>query len=334
VKVDTAGGNDFQERERSENSFQPRDSSGRRREQLHQWRSSLVRSEHLRGTGAARHAGDPQCCGGLYHIYVDHRGNEKAGPRLDGSMSVICSQYRACTDHDIRELFRDAPDVLQCVWNRQRELADAKSTSDGAAHRLCCEIPVRSSQDGARTRLTEQFEKLIWLHAPDGQASSSISGGNLPPGGHDAGRRCSVQPNQGWELPVSGPEISTLIHVIVAFFIAGTLLFQWRAVHPVLSSHIGATILIVTGLYQFMAVGMPKADFQKTLEASGPAYHMLAGIKMMLAIAALFIAGAMVGRSGLMVKIRQSASKWLSLGIVLVIAVIAISRYLAQMPSG
>ncbi len=151
---------------------------------------------------------------------------------------------------------------------------------------------------------------------------------------------------------MSGPEISTLIHVIVAFFIAGTLLFQWRAVHPVLSSsdeddqirgqirsrwapmvHIGATILIVTGFYQLMAVGMPKVEFQKTLEESGPAYHMLAGIKMMLAIAALFIAGAMVGRSGLMVKIRQSASKWLSLGIVLVIAVIAISRYLAEMPS-
>ena len=151
---------------------------------------------------------------------------------------------------------------------------------------------------------------------------------------------------------MSGPEISTLIHVIVAFFIAGTLLFQWRAVHPVLSSsdeddqirgqirsrwapmvHIGATILIVTGFYQLMAVGMPKVEFQKTLEESVPAYHMLAGIKMMLAIAALFIAGAMVGRSGLMVKIRQSASKWLSLGIVLVIAVIAISRYLAEMPS-
>jgi uncharacterized membrane protein len=151
---------------------------------------------------------------------------------------------------------------------------------------------------------------------------------------------------------VSGPEISTLIHVIVAFFIAGTLLFQWRAVHPVLSTsdgddqireqirgrwapmvHVGATILIVTGLYQLMAVGMPKVEFQKTLEAGGPAYHMLFGIKFLLAIGALFIAGAMVGRSGLMVKIRQSASKWLSLGIVLVIAVIAISRYLAQMPS-
>ncbi len=151
---------------------------------------------------------------------------------------------------------------------------------------------------------------------------------------------------------MSGPEISTLIHVIVAFFIAGTLLFQWRAVHPVLSSsdgddqireqirsrwapmvHVGATILILTGLYQLMAVGMPKAEFQKTLESSGPAYHMLFGIKFLLAISALFIAGAMVGRSGLMVKIRQSASTWLSLGIVLVIAVIAISRYLAQMPS-
>ena len=35
---------------------------------------------------------------------------------------------------------------------------------------------------------------------------------------------------------LSGAEVSTLVHVIVAFFIAGTLLFQWRAIHPAVSA--------------------------------------------------------------------------------------------------
>ncbi|MDE0961196.1 MAG: hypothetical protein OSB09_10485, partial [Planctomycetota bacterium] len=146
--------------------------------------------------------------------------------------------------------------------------------------------------------------------------------------------------------------ISTLVHVIVAFFIAGTLFFQWRAVHPAVAAaadakqireairgrwapvmHIGTVLLIGTGIYQLMVLGMPKADLQKSTEAAGLPYHMLFGIKFLLALGILFIGNAMVGKSAALAFIREKAPMWLALACVMVIAVIVISRHLAEMPA-
>ncbi len=153
---------------------------------------------------------------------------------------------------------------------------------------------------------------------------------------------------------MSGPEISTLIHFIVAFFLAGTLFFQWRAVHPAVVSssdadgvrdgirsrwglfvRIGIVLLLVTGIYQLMVIGMPKADLQKALAegTAGMPYHMLFGIKFLLALWVFFISSAMVGRSSLLEGIRQNGSRWLGVTTVLVVVLLAISRHLAQMPS-
>ena len=151
---------------------------------------------------------------------------------------------------------------------------------------------------------------------------------------------------------LSGADISTLVHVIVAFFIAGTLLFQWRAIHPAVSaaadaekvretirSHwapvmrIGMVLLIGTGVYQLMVLGMPKAELQKSSEAAWLSYHMLFGIKFLLAMAILFIGNAMVGKSAALASIREKAPMWLGLACAMVIAVIVISRHLAEMPA-
>ena len=151
---------------------------------------------------------------------------------------------------------------------------------------------------------------------------------------------------------MSGPEISTLVHVIFAFFIAGTVFFQWRAVHPAVTSeagsaelkesirkrwapfvHIGILVLIITGLYQFMAVGMEKAAAQKEAGAAGASYHMLFGIKFLLAMGVFFVASAMAGRSEALAKIRMGASTWLGLSTLLVIGIIVISRMLAEIPA-
>jgi len=150
---------------------------------------------------------------------------------------------------------------------------------------------------------------------------------------------------------LSGPEISTLVHVIFGFFIAGAALFQWRAVHPAVTSEagsaevqesirthwapvvrIGIVVLLVTGLYQFMAFGLDKAVAQKGTEAAGE-YHMLFGIKVLLALGVFFIASAMVGRSEALAGMRKSASTWLGLSTLLVIGIIVISRMLAEIPA-
>ncbi len=151
---------------------------------------------------------------------------------------------------------------------------------------------------------------------------------------------------------MSGPEISTLVHVVFAFFIAGAALFQWRAVHPAVSSEpgsaevresirsrwspwlrIGIVVLLATGIYQLMAVGLDKATLQKETGAAGASYHMLFGIKFLLALGVFFISSAMVGRSEALEKMRQNGGTWLGVSSLLVIAIIAISRILAQIPS-
>ncbi len=152
---------------------------------------------------------------------------------------------------------------------------------------------------------------------------------------------------------MSGPEISTLVHVIFGFFIAGSVLFQWRAVQPALTSEegsdqvreairkrwapiaqLGILVILGTGFYQFMEIGMAKAALQKEAGAEGPSYHMLFGIKFLLAFGFFFIAAAMSGRSEALAKIRQGAITWAGLlATLLVIGILVITRMLALIPA-
>jgi hypothetical protein len=150
---------------------------------------------------------------------------------------------------------------------------------------------------------------------------------------------------------MSSFEISTLVHLLVAILIAGSVFIQWRAVHPAVTSeeggdgvrekirqrwapfvHLGSLLMILTGLYQLMVHGLATADHQKTLDDAGMPYHMLFGIKFLLAMGALFIASAMVGRSEALAGIRRNGGTWLGLGVILIIAVVVISRLLAGLP--
>ena len=95
--------------------------------------------------------------------------------------------------------------------------------------------------------------------------------------------------------------------------------------------HLGSLLLIVTGLYQLMVHGLATADHQKTLDDPGMPYHMLFGI-ILLAMGALFIGSAMVGRSEALAGIRRNGGMWLGLAVMLIIAVVVISRLLAGLP--
>ena len=145
------------------------------------------------------------------------------------------------------------------------------------------------------------------------------------------------------QVAMSSFEISTLVHLLVAVLIAGSVFIQWRAVHPAVTSekggdqvregirkrwapfvHAGSLLMIVTGLYQLMVHGLATAELQRS-EDGGMPYHMLFGIKFLLAMGALFIASAMVGRSEGLAGIRRNGGTWLGLAVILVIVVIVIS---------
>jgi uncharacterized membrane protein len=79
----------------------------------------------------------------------------------------------------------------------------------------------------------------------------------------------------------------------------------------------GITLLLVTGFYNYLS-----------RESFPPRYHMLMGIKILLALGVFFLGSALTGRSAGLAAIRQNARTWLLVLIVLATLVVAIAGYL------
>lgn len=80
----------------------------------------------------------------------------------------------------------------------------------------------------------------------------------------------------------------------------------------------GIALLLVTGFYNYLAVkgGRPGS------------YHMLMGIKILLALGVFFLASALTGRSAGLAVIRRDAARWLVVLIALAAGTVAIAGYL------
>ena len=65
------------------------------------------------------------------------------------------------------------------------------------------------------------------------------------------------------------------------------------------------------------------------------AYHMLLGIKILIALVIMFIASALVGRSKGLEPLRAKAGTWLTINLLLAVVVILIAGYLkvSNMPA-
>jgi uncharacterized membrane protein len=84
---------------------------------------------------------------------------------------------------------------------------------------------------------------------------------------------------------------------------------------------IGIALFLLSGFYNYLAVSVPKHRGDKT-------YHMLMGIKIIVAFVVFFLASALVGRSARFEPIRRDRKKWLLIVIGLAALIVAISGYL------
>ena len=84
---------------------------------------------------------------------------------------------------------------------------------------------------------------------------------------------------------------------------------------------VGILLFILSGFYNYIAVSIPTHKGQGS-------YHMLMGIKMLLAFVVFFFASALAGRSKGLESIRQNAGRWLAVTILLSAVVVAIAGYL------
>lgn len=87
--------------------------------------------------------------------------------------------------------------------------------------------------------------------------------------------------------------------------------------------------LLLSGTYNIVM----KEKQLKTVEASVKSlYHMLFGIKFLLAFAIFFLASVLTGRSPAFANMRANARFWLSLNMTLAILVVCISGVLRALP--
>jgi uncharacterized membrane protein len=85
--------------------------------------------------------------------------------------------------------------------------------------------------------------------------------------------------------------------------------------------HIGIALFIVSGFYNFLAVQIPKH------RGEGGIYHMVIGVKILLAFAVFFFASSLVGRSKSFDGMRANAKFWQLVIILLSFLIVGISGY-------
>lgn len=85
--------------------------------------------------------------------------------------------------------------------------------------------------------------------------------------------------------------------------------------------HGGITVLLASGFYNYLAVTRP-------LHKGDGHYHMLVGIKILLAMVLFFLASALVGRSARLKGLRERARTTVTVMLILAAAIVSISGYL------
>jgi uncharacterized membrane protein len=90
--------------------------------------------------------------------------------------------------------------------------------------------------------------------------------------------------------------------------------------------HFGIALFLVSGLYNYIKVMVP-------LHKGDGLYHALMGVKMLLAMGVFGLAEVLVGRSKLAEKLRQNASKFLTINLVLAAIIVMLSGFLKTLPA-
>src|SRR5438270_4080761 len=85
--------------------------------------------------------------------------------------------------------------------------------------------------------------------------------------------------------------------------------------------HASVALLLVSGLYNYLAVMVPR-------HGGDSLYHMLMGTKILLALVVFFLVEALVGRATVFEGLRQKSKLWLGIVALLGALIVAISGFL------
>jgi uncharacterized membrane protein len=144
---------------------------------------------------------------------------------------------------------------------------------------------------------------------------------------------------------------SRILHVLGAIIMVGGLFYLWAVITPDSAAParegvgegssadqyfggrraawakwvgIASLLLLVTGLWNF--INMIKFNYLD------PSYHMLGGLKILLAIVLMFVAALLAGRSAAADSLRQNWRRWLTISLLLGIIVVAMGSVMRTYP--
>lgn len=146
--------------------------------------------------------------------------------------------------------------------------------------------------------------------------------------------------NSLWDLSLMDiilPLISRWAHVGTAILLVGGTAFFRLAVIPALEGensdllakirgnwkkfvHIGILVFLVSGFYNYIAVGIPQ-------HKGDGLYHALIGTKMLLAMYVFFLASVLVGSKPSSQKFRNDAKKWTGVMLLVAAVIVGISGF-------
>ena len=133
---------------------------------------------------------------------------------------------------------------------------------------------------------------------------------------------------------------SRFVHVLTAIALVGGSIFTLLVLMPAAKAlseeahnllaagiaarwkrfvHGGILLFLVSGFYNYFRA-MP-------LHRGDGFYHMIVGIKIMLALGVFFIASALVGRSPALASFRHNRQRWLAIMVLLATAIVLISSF-------
>ncbi|HUY89521.1 MAG TPA: hypothetical protein VMV10_12370 [Pirellulales bacterium] len=87
--------------------------------------------------------------------------------------------------------------------------------------------------------------------------------------------------------------------------------------------------LLVSGIYNII---MKEKQLKTVEDGAKSLYHMLFGVKFLLACVIFFLASVLSGRSPAFAKMRENARMWLTLNMILALIVVCISGVLRAIP--
>ncbi|MBI5765389.1 MAG: hypothetical protein HZA51_17915 [Planctomycetes bacterium] len=82
--------------------------------------------------------------------------------------------------------------------------------------------------------------------------------------------------------------------------------------------------LLLSGFYNYVVNEIPAHKGQQ-------AYHMLMGVKILLAFVVFFLASALTGRSSAFAKLREKRKRWMRLQILASLGVVLVGSFLRAM---